>query len=367
VLKETAFDMYTNYGSNIHTKQIIIDQLLPGNASNPVLGWKSDKPEYITVDQNGLVTVQVSELPNNLTYETVVITCSALDGSGVTAKCVITLKQHATEVFIIDYEQFFHISNGIITGLTDYAHDKLSAPNISLNIPSIIGGETIIEIADGVFKDCENLIAITIPATVLYIGDNTFENCNNLADIHIMSNRNKVSGVPWGATNATIHWLNGTDNMNSAIELTITSSNRNLVGYTGATNETLTIPEYFYDSNGNYYRVVAIGDSAFAGCTKLSGIVLPESVTTIGANAFSGCTSLTSINLEKIKNVGDYAFKGCSAFTTISFSDNIQTIAANAFSGCSSLNTINIDRYNNEVLNGPWGATNATVVWKTSV
>ena len=365
-LDKTELDMYTNYANTVYTAKLNIAKVYPENASNVNVKWESDKPEYITVDDNGLLTVQVSELPNGLTYETVTITCIALDGSGVRARCTVTLKQSVSEVFIIDYEKFFVFNNGMITGLTDYAYEKLKTPNIAIEIPSIIGGETVVEIGEGVFKNCDTIRSITVPSSVMYIGSTAFEDCDNLTDVYIMSSKNKVVGVPWGATNATIHWLDITDDDTIAVLLTITAANRHLIGYTGVNNETLVIPEHFYDANGVYYKVVAIGDSAFANCNKLTKVVLPDSVTKIEANAFSGCSALTEITLsENIRTVGDYAFSGCSALKSISFSVNIKTISQNAFNGCTALRTIAIDRYYNEVLYGPWGAPNATVVWKT--
>ena len=41
--------------------------------------------------------------------------------------------------------------------------------------------------------------------------------------------------------------------------------------------------------------VTAIGDYAFAGCTGLTSVTIPDSVVSIGGSAFNGCTGLTSI------------------------------------------------------------------------
>lgn len=364
VLENSNMNMYTNYGGKPYTAQIVVKQLLPENASNRVLGWTSDKPEYITVDENGLCTVQVDNLPNNKTYETVTITCTALDGSGAKAKCIVTLRQHVSGVVIIDYDQFFIISNGIITGLTDYALEKLENPNVVLDIPSQICGETIVGIANNVFADCDTLTAITIPSTVTTIGSNTFADCDNLQNIYINGTQNSIPNVPWGATNATIHWLDNIDDEASAIEITITEDNRHLIGFTGKSNENLVIPQFFYDDNGKYYKVIGIGANAFNGCTGLVGVTMPDSVTTIGANAFKGCTALKTIVLSKnIVSIGDSAFAN-TAITSITIYDAITTIAQNAFAGCNQLTKINVDKFNNEIPNGPWGAPKATVSWK---
>ena len=62
--------------------------------------------------------------------------------------------------------------------------------------------------------------------------------------------------------------------------------------------------------------VLAIGDSAFSGCSSLESIDIPDSVTTIGGGAFSRCSSLESIDLpDSVTTIGDEAFDGCPSLT----------------------------------------------------
>lgn len=62
-----------------------------------------------------------------------------------------------------------------------------------------------------------------------------------------------------------------------------------------------------------------IEDGTFSGCTNLTGVEVPASVSSIGANAFSGCTSLQTINFTDIKSVGANAFNGCTGLTSVIF------------------------------------------------
>ncbi|MBQ8916448.1 MAG: leucine-rich repeat domain-containing protein, partial [Alistipes sp.] len=56
----------------------------------------------------------------------------------------------------------------------------------------------------------------------------------------------------------------------------------------------------------------------FHGCTSLTSITLPDSVTSIGDYAFYGCTSLTSITIpESVTSIGLRAFGGCTGLTSI--------------------------------------------------
>ena len=63
--------------------------------------------------------------------------------------------------------------------------------------------------------------------------------------------------------------------------------------YTGS----VTIPSSV-TYTGTTYSVTSIGDLAFACCSGLTSITIPNSVTSIGNYAFSYCSSLTSITCE---------------------------------------------------------------------
>lgn len=57
-----------------------------------------------------------------------------------------------------------------------------------------------------------------------------------------------------------------------------------------------------------------IADSAFAGCTSVYTVTIPEGVTSIGEWAFWDCSSLSSITIpQSLSIIGDHAFSGCSA------------------------------------------------------
>ena len=45
------------------------------------------------------------------------------------------------------------------------------------------------------------------------------------------------------------------------------------------------------------YDVVSIGEEAFANCTSLQGLTIPDTVTEIGSAAFYGCTALESLTV----------------------------------------------------------------------
>ena len=89
--------------------------------------------------------------------------------------------------------------------------------------------------------------------------------------------------------------------------------------------------------------MTSIGNYAFSGCSGLTNINIPNSVTSIGGNAFSGCSGLTNVNIpNSVTSIGGSAFSGCSGLTRVYISNSVETIASETFKDCSSLATVTI-------------------------
>ena len=87
--------------------------------------------------------------------------------------------------------------------------------------------------------------------------------------------------------------------------------------------------------------VTSIGDEAFYGCSGLTSLVIPSSVTSIDRSAFSGCSSLTSLTIpSSVTSIGNYAFEGCSGLTSLTIPSSVTSIGWSAFEGCSGLTSI---------------------------
>lgn len=88
--------------------------------------------------------------------------------------------------------------------------------------------------------------------------------------------------------------------------------------------------------------ITSIGESAFNRCYSLNNVKMSSNITEIGDYAFSGC-KLTSVSLpSNLKTIGSHAFSGCSALTTVSFPSTIESVSDDAFYGCTSINKVNI-------------------------
>lgn len=89
--------------------------------------------------------------------------------------------------------------------------------------------------------------------------------------------------------------------------------------------------------------VSRIGYQAFADCTNLTSVVLPDSVKTIENEAFKNCSSLESVVLPNgLTEIEGHTFSDCSSLSTITIPNTLTTIGEYAFYDCSSLEEITI-------------------------
>ena len=89
--------------------------------------------------------------------------------------------------------------------------------------------------------------------------------------------------------------------------------------------------------------VTDIGDWAFDDCSGLTSISLPDNVTSIGDHAFSRCSSLTSVRIpSNVASIKGGTFEGCSSLTSVRIPSNVASIEGGAFEGCSSLTSVRI-------------------------
>ena len=90
-------------------------------------------------------------------------------------------------------------------------------------------------------------------------------------------------------------------------------------------------------------RKPTLPDVAFANCTALQEVTLPDDMKVIGGSAFSGCTALTTVNLSQVTWINLNAFWGCTSLETLAL-DNVTAIGQEAFYGCTGLETLKIPK-----------------------
>lgn len=129
-------------------------------------------------------------------------------------------------------------------------------------------------------------------------------------------------------------------NILSSEERTVAVTRSEGASYSG----NITIPSaVLYD--GTEFTVISIEGghpnyAAFYNCQNLTGIIIPNTITTIDSYAFSGCNNLKSVDLpNSVSNVGQAAFKGCTSITDLNLDC---TTIGNWFSGIQTLKNVTL-------------------------
>lgn len=97
------------------------------------------------------------------------------------------------------------------------------------------------------------------------------------------------------------------------------------------------------DYNNEVYQVSTIGKDAFAECSYMMGITIPNGIISIGENAFAHCSSLTDISIPSgLSSISDKTFYGCTNLLKIIIPENVSVIGKFAFADCYQLQSITI-------------------------
>ena len=228
------------------------------------------------------------------------------------------------------YAKHFYMFN------SEYEYFELTKIDIS---------ETITSIGNYQFYGFENITEINIPNSITSIGQYAFSECNKVEKITLPFLGNNITdptytnfGYIFGATSYSNH----KEYVPSSLQkVTLTS--------------TTSIDTY-----------------AFANCSNLISIDLPNNLQKIGRDAFSNCTNLKYTEFENVKYLGssenpylvvielldktlsnyeinknakiimNNAFDSCELLQTIELPNGMISIGERAFSACSSLVSVTL-------------------------
>jgi hypothetical protein len=317
----------------------------------------------------------------------------------------------------------------IPSGITSIGYGAFEA---CTGLTSVTIPESVNTIKPFTFAFCSGLTSVSIPNSVKSIEYQAFFNCSNLTSVIIGSGLQSVQGKvfdgcsqlrgiyfndtqappqasfhifgilgsdissdfkvyytpgasgfssPWNGYETqqvtTITTTTTTPEVTTTIpvsgDFTYRVSNAGVIitGYTGSGNH-IVIPSII-DGVGN---VVGIDDGVFKDKKTITGVTIPDSITSIGDQAFYG-TGLTNLSIPgSVQSIGinDYrasgAFANCTSLKSVVINNGVTTIGVNtfynctglsgevaipasvtsigwkAFAGCTSLNAITVDTAN---------------------
>ena len=236
--------------------------------------------------------------------------------------------------------------NGMVYEVNSISHAAFYGCT-GLTSVTIPYGVTSIELH--AFYGCTGLTSVTIPITVTKIGSGAFEGCTGLASISIP---NSVTSIGSKAFSETAWYRNQPDGLIYVGKVAYC--------YKGVMPNNTQIEIL----DGTKY----ITAGAFRGCTGLTSVTIPNTVTTIGGQAFQNCKGLTSVTIpESVTSIGSYAFEGCSGSLTVNCSlsydgtiesfygssfnsliigKNVTSIGISEFSTISGLESITVESEN---------------------
>lgn len=257
--------------------------------------------------------------------------------------------------------------------MLSYADSAKPVPWSDTKVSAVVIQDGVTSIGWRAFYGQDLLSSVIIPSSVTFIDEDAFCNCTCLRSMEILGENvfvytHAFVGCPLKKIRIpnSIHfenqWLSnckietaGSIGSGCDYEFGWTDSIPDYA-FAGCSDLTsITIPDTVtsigkgaFSGCFNGYRreielripasVTSIGEGAFSTCGWLTEIVIPDGVTRIEKSTFAGCVSLTRIEIpQSVTSIGAYAFEDCENLAFPDISGNVTYIGEGAFYGCHGL------------------------------
>ena len=213
------------------------------------------------------------------------------------------------------------------------------------------------------FRECQNLLSVTIGSGVKTVGPSSFYYCLNLSSVKIPDSVENIERFTFGAcyglktieipSSVTTIGQDAFYNCESLTSITIPSSVTSIHSY-AFEGCYFHKDNFINNSSAKYYPWSAviydtiqddglyILETTAVKCKQdAKNVTIPSSITNIGDSAFNGCGALKSVTIpDSVTTIGNYAFYNCGRLSSITIPSSITNIGDEAFNSCSSLNEI---------------------------
>ena len=196
-----------------------------------------------------------------------------------------------TAVFAVDSPSDFTIDeNGVLTEYSGAGGDVI--------IP-----DTVKEIGNYAFMDCQSITSVTIPEGVTKIQSSAFSDCTNLISGALPATLTAIeSGAFYNCPKLSAITVPDSSAYFCTDSAVLFSKDKTvLVLYPAALPpSTYTVPT----------GVTKIADTAFSNAANLTDVTLQDGVTTIGRSAFALCQNLANVSIPaSVTEIGGLAFE----------------------------------------------------------
>lgn len=195
-------------------------------------------------------------------------------------------------------------------------------------------------ISDSVFYEHFALSEVILPESLTAIGDRAFACCQSLRKIYIPSGVTELALSAFANCRNLIRFIVSENN-------TAFSSNQSGVLYSKDGSTLLLCPAGYRGCCVVPDGVVRIGietdtaNNAFSDCIWLTGLTLPDTLTTISDYAFYNCKELDSLTIPNgVSSIGNYAFYQCEDLLYLRIPGSVESIGSSAFGYCTLLKSV---------------------------
>ena len=309
-------------------------------------------------DNNGIIEII---LPNSLTYigdeglsdcyiKQINIPDSVTHiGEGAFSGCIylehIELPDSVTKIGLGAFGSCHYLESikfpKYITEIPDYCADSC------FELDNVVIPDKVTRIGTSAFSMDDGLRTVTIPLSVVEIGEEAFYSCDGLSTVYYAGSPEDFKKIKMDSSTRsqlTPHVVYGKSSEESSsypIDEPSANTDPEAENYDYAINSDgfITIKKYkkneenvLIPSTIQGTPVSEISDDAFADCTGIKSVVLPDNLKKIWSAAFRNCSSIKKITIpQNVAEIGYCAFENCTALDEIVLSDTITCIGRDAF------------------------------------